>query len=393
MAGNADVAVVGAGIVGLSTAYALSRRGVPVSIYERGVPGNGQSGGDSRIFRHSHEDPRLVSLAVESRALWREWEQDGGRELVTVEGVVSIGPHVRRRAELMREGGAPSRLIGARELAERLPLLAESEDEALLDEDGGVIRTRAAIEMLGGALADRMVFDEVLSVRPTAAGTVQVRAGGAAVEHDRVVVCAGRQTASLARGAGLVVPVRQYAHVRLAFSARGAPPERLACLLDDSGAFGEPSAYADPLRGNDRYAVGVDQTPVDTDGGLVDPDALAAIAQRTTRYVARALPGLEPEPVQVRHCWITELAWGHDAFAVWRAGGATFLVGHNLFKHAPALGRALAAQALGEEPGISLRPDDRLGRRDRRSPSRETTVGCSARPLPEHRPRWPLRRG
>ena len=61
--------MVGAGIVGLSTAHALSERGVGVAVYERGVPGNGQSGGDSRIFRHSHADPRLVSIALRSRAL------------------------------------------------------------------------------------------------------------------------------------------------------------------------------------------------------------------------------------------------------------------------------------------------------------------------------------
>jgi sarcosine oxidase len=368
--GTADVAVVGAGIVGLSTAYALSRRGVRVAVYERAVPGNGQSGGDSRIFRHTHEDPRLVSLALESRALWREWEQDCGRELVTRDGVVSIGPHVRRRAELMRQAGAVARLIDPAELSERLPLLANWEGDALLDEDGGVIRTRAAIEMLAEVLADAMVFDEVLSVRPTAAGTVQLRAGGATVEHERVVVCAGRETASLARSTGVGVPVRQFAHVRLAFPVRGAPPHRLACLLEGSGAFGEPSAYADPLPGNRLYAVGVDETPVDADGSLVDPDGLTEIAQRTTRYVARALPGLGPEPVQVRHCWITELPWGHDAFASWTNGGASFLVGHNLFKHAPALGRALAAQALDEETGIPLSPDDRLG-----EPAAATTTG------------------
>jgi sarcosine oxidase len=149
--------------------------------------------------------------------------------------------------------------------------------------------------------------------------------------------------------------------VRLAFPVRDKPPKRLACLLDGSGAFGEPSAYADPLPGNRVYAVGVDQTPVRGDGGLVDSNGLEPVAQRTTAYVARALPGLVPEPVQARHCWITELPWGHDAFAVWKAGGASFIVGHNLFKHAPALGRALAAQALGEEPGISFSPDDRLG--------------------------------
>jgi sarcosine oxidase len=361
VAGTPDVAVIGAGIVGLSTAYALRRGGVGVAVYERGVPGNGQSGGDSRIFRHTHEDPRLVSLALRSRALWRKWEAEGGRELVTGDGVVSIGPHVRRRAELMRAAGAVARLIDPDELTERLPLLADWEGDALLDEDGGVIRTRAAIKMLGDAVAETMVFDEVLSVRPTAAGPVQVRAGASTVDYEHVVVCAGRDTASLARSAGLVVPVRQSAHVRLAFPVRGEPPERLACLLEGSGAYGEASAYADPLPGNRLYAVGVDETPVGGDGALVDPEGLAAIAQRTTRYVARALPGLVPEAAQVRHCWITELPWGHDAFAVWEAGRASFLVGHNLFKHAPALGRALAAQAVGEDPGILLSPDDRLG--------------------------------
>ena len=165
------------------------------------------------------------------------------------------------------------------------------------------------------------MFDEVVSVRPTAHGTVELRAGGALAEHDRVIVCAGRGTAALARGADVEIPVVGLAHVRLAFPVRGAPPERLACLLDGSGAFGEPGAYADPLPGNDIYAVGVDETPVAADGGLTDPDGLAAIAARTIRYVERALPGLVPEPVQARHCWITELPWANDAFAVWTGGG------------------------------------------------------------------------
>ncbi|HWM12175.1 MAG TPA: FAD-dependent oxidoreductase, partial [Solirubrobacteraceae bacterium] len=165
------VAVVGAGIVGLATAYELLARGVPVTIYERGVPGAGQSGGESRIFRHAHDDPRLVDLAIEARARWREWEERFGVELVAPVGTLALGPAVERRFELLRAAGVDVRMIAAEEA---LPILAAGAGPAMLDEDGGVIRTTAAVRALAGALADRLVIDEVVEVRPSG----EVRAGG-----------------------------------------------------------------------------------------------------------------------------------------------------------------------------------------------------------------------
>jgi sarcosine oxidase len=175
------------------------------------------------------------------------------------------------------------------------------------------------------------------------------------------VVCAGRGTAALARGAGLPLPVRQGAHVRLSYRVRGEPPARLACLQDGSGAFGETAAYAEPLPGNDACAVGLGETPVHDDGSLVDAGGLAVASERTTAYVRRALPGLEPQPFDARHCWVTELPWSPDGIAVWEAGGLLAVAGNNLFKHAPALGRALARAALGEGLARSLRPQAKLG--------------------------------
>jgi sarcosine oxidase len=362
MNAGTDVAVVGGGIVGLATAYELSEQGASVTVYERGVPGNAQSGGESRIFRHAHDDRRLVEFARDARALWREWEERFGTELLSRDGVLALGAAAERKLETMRSAGVRAHLIAGAEVSEHLPLLADWLDRAVFDEDGGAIRTRASIDALTTALKPNLTFDEVLSVRPLPGGTVELRAGGGNTEHARVVVCAGRGTAALARGAGLPLPIRQAAHVRLTYRVRAAePPDRLACLLDTSDAFGATDAYGDPIPGNAAYAVGVDDTPVHEDGSLIDAAGLEAIAERTNAYVARALPGLDPDPVEARHCWVTELPWHPDGFAAWELGGLLVLGGNHLFKHAPALGRALARAALGEGLAPQLHPEARLG--------------------------------
>lgn len=354
--------MIGAGIVGLATAYALSEAGTSVRVYERGVPGAGQSGGEGRIFRHAHDDIRLVELARESRGIWREWEREFGAELVSADGAVALGESACERMRVLdRAGGIGAREIDAAELADALPVLAAYDGPAVLDPGGGTIRTTTAVEALVARLGGAIVADEVLSVRP-GAGAVEVRAGGETAEFETAVVCAGRGTPALARTVGLSLPVETAAHVRVGFAVAGEPPARLATLQDGSGVFPETGTYAANEPGNRRYALGLSETTrVDPDGGLVDSRGLPELAARAVAYVEAALPGLDPRPAGVRHCWTTELPWSEDGVAVWQAEGVHFLAGHNLFKLAPVLGRRLAAAARGGGLDPQLRPEARLG--------------------------------
>ncbi|MCD9153775.1 NAD(P)/FAD-dependent oxidoreductase [Aeromicrobium duanguangcaii] len=364
MAVGANVAVVGAGIVGLATAYSLQKAGAAVTVYEVGRPGGAQSAGDSRIFRHAHLDPRLTAFTTRSRRLYREWGDELGLELVSTGGAVALGPDVDQKLSGLAEvDGLDARRIDAAELAERLPLLAHYDGPALLDAGGGSINAAGAVERISARLGDAIVQDHVLTVRPTASGTVEVRTGTGRTEHDHVVVAAGRGTAAIAHGLGLSLPVHNSAQVRVTFRVAGEPPATLATLQDMSNAFGEPRVYAAASADRTRYGVGIaEEVPVNDDGSSVDPEVLDALADRAVAYVRRALPGLDPTPVAHIHCWVTSLPWGEDGVGVWQHDGVSLVAGNNLFKQAPALGEALATAATGGALPESLLASSRLGR-------------------------------
>ena len=86
------VAVIGAGVMGLATGWALRRRGVEATIYEQFEVGNarGSSHGRSRIFRLAYAEPEYVRLAQEAMGLWREVEEESGETLLELNGLVEV---------------------------------------------------------------------------------------------------------------------------------------------------------------------------------------------------------------------------------------------------------------------------------------------------------------
>jgi sarcosine oxidase len=364
MVAQPSIAVIGAGIVGLSTALAAQEAGASVTVFEARTPGNGQSAGESRIFRHAHDDRRLVEVARRSRAIWKQWEQRFETELVSPDGGLALGGSALARLAILNDaGGLEASEVDGEAVASRLPILARYRGPAMFDPEAGAIRTGSATSALAGALGDALVAEsgEVLSLRTTGDGGAEVRSTTGTSRFDRVVVCAGAGTERLARGVGLELPVQLAAHVRLQFDLLDPGTTPLACLQDSSAAFGEEGIYAAPLPGGRSYAVGLSDT---TDAGAkeaIDGEELSSLADRAAKYVARALPGLDPNPSGHLHCWVTTVPWSDDGFAAWQRDNITFVAGHNLFKQAPELGRMLAEAALGDQLDPQLRPEAKLG--------------------------------
>jgi sarcosine oxidase len=337
---TAEVAVVGAGITGLATAYELLRRGVDVRVFEAARPGAGQSAGRTRIFRHAHRRLELVERALEARAIWEQWEEELGARLLGREGMLLTGPTAETVAALLDEAGAPGRLLDERDQAAALPILSPPGGPALLDELGGSTDVAAAIGLLASALGDRLILAEVFAVEPGEPAIIESSEG--IWQAGRAVLCAGAGIGSLAPELG--IPLTITCHARVTFRVRDeALAARLPALQEQTGAFGE-SVYAAAFPSEPFYAVGL----VGEDADVPLGDTTDGLVERTVAYVSDALPGLDPEPAGVRLCLPTELPGGPDRFEVWSSGSVLALAGDNLFKFGPWLGRMLAAAACGE---------------------------------------------
>ena len=91
MARQAEIVIVGGGIVGCAAAYYLARRGVGPLLLEAGEVAGQQSGRNWGFVRQQGRDPLEVPLMVESNRLWRglaaelqadiEWVQGGNLAL------------------------------------------------------------------------------------------------------------------------------------------------------------------------------------------------------------------------------------------------------------------------------------------------------------------------
>lgn len=123
-----DVAVIGGGIVGVSTVYELARRGVQVVLLEKGVIGGEQSGRNWGWVRQQNRDLYELPLAMQSLRRWEELSGELGEDIGFRRAGILYGTELQSDVAQWeswiaraREIGFNSEILSARELAARIP--------------------------------------------------------------------------------------------------------------------------------------------------------------------------------------------------------------------------------------------------------------------------------
>ena len=225
---RADVVMIGGGVIGLASAYFISRRGWDVVLVEKGIPGweaSGRNGGWALGFspEHYQEDERMA-LAREALQIWQTLDEElGAPTEFVLEGNLMVAleeddmppPYHEDMLERSRRWGGEARRVDLKEMREILPGVTERAIGGVFVPVSGHANPQLtaqawvwAIERNGGRIYQNTTVTgiEVQNGRVT---RVETTAGN--IGADKVVNAAGPWANVIAGMTGQHLPVAQRA--------------------------------------------------------------------------------------------------------------------------------------------------------------------------------------
>ncbi len=242
-----DLAVIGAGIVGLATALAAARRGLRVIVIDRDPQARGASVRNfGFVTVTGQERARMWERAKRSREVWREISSAAGITVVhsglwmTARRTESLALLEAFLATDMADG---CRLLSPAEARRRCPQLRAPDMVAVLESTLELrVESREAIPRLAAWLASAY---DVQFMRPAVALTIdvpKVLTSRGMVEAERVAVCPGDDFGVLYAARLASYPLRR---CKLQMLRLADPGFKLpATLMSDLG-LGRYAGYAD----------------------------------------------------------------------------------------------------------------------------------------------------
>jgi sarcosine oxidase len=367
--------VVGGGLLGLSTAWALTRRpggeGSGVHVIEAAAAvGHERSGskGGARIFRLGYPDPRDVDLAQRAGSLWRSLEGESGRRLLHGTGQVTFGDVVEDVAVALSDAGASFERLATGEVRTRFGGNLAVEGPALYEPASGVLAADECLLALSetAAASPLEVGTSATSVRDSGDGVAVELVNGSTLQADVAVVCAGPASLGLLGGDAAAAAVAaapslpQVAYFKAADpggAGRAGTPLPVFIEWGPDMIYGLPVPGVGPHSGLykvSHHTPGRGELgsyhPADPAPFVDDPELIELL----TGAVTRLLPHLDPMPVATERCVYDNTADENPVLD--RIGNVVVgcgTSGHG-FKFGPLFGELLASLVLGTEPAVDL---------------------------------------
>lgn len=335
--------VVGAGVFGSWTAWALHDRGWRVSLVDAHGPANSRasSGGETRITRCGYGAmTTYVRWARESLADWLTMELRAGESWFVRTGALFLGREAQwleDTADLLAAERVRVERLTSSGLRSRFPQLHFPDSAGgVFEPEAGVLFARRAVQ----GLVRQLVADGVAYVQRRVDAVRELRESTA----DALVFACGPWLPSMFPDllGRAIVPTRQevFFFGAPAGDDRFSPERFPAWVAFDDGVYGLP----------DLEHRGV-KIAVDAHGGLADPEDMdrrvdAGAVESIREVLRRRIPSLADAPLlESRVCQYENTSDGHLLLdrlpgheRAWVAGGGS---GHG-FKHGPAVGRYMA---------------------------------------------------
>jgi glycine oxidase len=332
-----SVAVIGAGVIGLSIAWRLAQRGAAVTVFDQGEAGAGASHAAAGMLAICAEaepgEEVLVALGRASQATWpafaRELEAAAGLPIdLRREGTLLVAltaddqARLKHRLEFQQRLGLPVEWISGAEARRREPHLASGVAGAVLSPEDHQVDNRklvAALRVAAGragiTLREHCAVARILISGERAVGVSL--ADGTQVHADAVVLAAGAWSRRIeGLPADARPPVRPVKGQTIALRMDAAAP-----LINH--VVWAPGAYLVPRR-DGRLIVGATVEEKGFDAALTAGGVLSLL-----EAAWRALPAVEELPID--DMWIGHRPGSRDDAPILGRGpveGLVYATGH-----------------------------------------------------------------
>jgi glycine/D-amino acid oxidase-like deaminating enzyme len=315
---EAEVVVIGGGVIGVCTALFLARAGKQVVLLEKGRIAAEQSSRNWGWIRQQGRDPDELPIMVEAARLWRELapqlDRDIGLQQTGVTYLASSDAKMRAYADWLphaQANGVESRLLDAAETAAAFPGLDKSYAGALHTPSDMRAEPWAAVPALAALAAKegvRIIENCAVRKLDLAAGRVAgVVTEAGAIRSSSVVLAGGAWSALFLRAHGVSLPQLS---VRESIVATNQLPEVHAGAAADAG-------LAFRRRADGGYTLAPGAAP----DLYVGPDAFRALRhylpQIRSNPFGQRLRGAAPKGFP--DAWTTPRRWAADSFSPFEA--------------------------------------------------------------------------